>query len=307
MQERFANRPTRQRLQLQAGLFQVEVALDAVHDLVPDAALVTHADEPLALRHEQLDHEALVVRRAFFDTVGIAVEAGSEAVAAVGVEAAHTLLRVLAHPVLLTELSQALQGGLRDLDAAVGLLLLPDAVVFEAEGPNQGRQREALDHQSRQDHAERQEDYEVAAGELPARRLKRQREGCGQGDHTPHPSPGYDRDGPPRRRGISLPEATADPPWNVGRREDPYYAHDDDRQAYQDRIRDKLKCRVLVETFDHAPELKPYQDEDQSVQQERYELPRGESLKSRPRGGYVRALAPEIQPRRHHRENPGEV
>src|SRR5215212_9256018 len=138
---------TRPYLQLQTGLFKVEVAFDAVHDLVPDAAFVAHADEPLALCHEQLEHEALVVGRSFFDSVGIAVEAGSEAVAAVGVEVAHALLRVLAHPVLPTELLQAVQGGLRDLDAAVGLLLLPDAIVFEAEGPYQGGQRESLDHE----------------------------------------------------------------------------------------------------------------------------------------------------------------
>src|ERR687885_1359289 len=124
-------------LQLQTGLFKVEVALDAVHDLTPDAALVTHLDEPLALRSEELDHEALVGGRAFFDAVRIAVESGGEAVAAVSLHAANTLHRILAHPAFVDELIQAFQGGLGDLDAAVGLLLIPDVVVFEAEGPDQ--------------------------------------------------------------------------------------------------------------------------------------------------------------------------
>src|SRR5215211_6051460 len=126
-------------LQLQARLFQVEVALDAVHDLVPDASLVAHCNEPQALRPEQLDHEALVGGRAFFDAVRIALEAGGEAVTAVAVEAANALSRVLAHPVLVDKLVQALQGGLRDLNAAVSLLLVPDVVVLEAEGSDQDR------------------------------------------------------------------------------------------------------------------------------------------------------------------------
>src|SRR5215211_8826900 len=109
-------------LQLQARLFQVEVTLDAVHDLVPDASLVAHCNEPQALRPEQLDHEALVGGRAFFDAVRIALEAGGEAVTAVAVEAANALSRVLAHPVLVFQLIQALDGGLRYLDAAVSLL-----------------------------------------------------------------------------------------------------------------------------------------------------------------------------------------
>src|SRR5215207_2634267 len=126
-------------LQLQARLFQVEVTLDAVHDLVPDASLVAHCNEPQALRPEQLDHEALVGGRAFFDAVRIALEAGGETVAAVAVEAANALRRVLAHPVLVDKLVQTLQGCLRDPDAAVGLFLSPDAVVLQAEGPDQDR------------------------------------------------------------------------------------------------------------------------------------------------------------------------
>src|SRR5215211_4155446 len=133
-------------LQLQARLFQVEVALDAVHDLIPDAALVAHGDEPQALRPEQLDHQALVGGRAFFDAVRIAVEAGGETVPAVAVEAANALSRVLAHPVLVDKLIQALQGGLSDLDAAVSLFLIPDAVVFETKRSDQNWQGETLDY-----------------------------------------------------------------------------------------------------------------------------------------------------------------
>src|SRR5918995_517876 len=151
-------------LHLQAGLFQVEVALDAVHDLVSDATLVAHRDEPQALGPQQLDHEVLVGGRAFFDALRIALEAGGKAVAAVNVEAANALGRVLAHPVLVGKLVQALQGCLCDTDATVSLFLIPDAVVLEAEGPDQDRQGETLDHERREDHAKRQKDDEVAVG-----------------------------------------------------------------------------------------------------------------------------------------------
>lgn len=109
-------------------------------------------------------HEALVGSRAFFDAVRIAVEAGGEAVAAVSVEATNALRRVLAHPAFLAKLIKALQGGLRDLDTAMGLLLIPDVVILETECPDQDRQGEALDHKRREDHAKRQEDDEVAPG-----------------------------------------------------------------------------------------------------------------------------------------------
>src|ERR671926_125176 len=79
---------------LQARLFEVEVALDAVHRLVAEHALVAQFDQSPALRSEQLPQEALVGDRAFLDPVLVAaVEPGTEAAAAVVVEPAHPLGR----------------------------------------------------------------------------------------------------------------------------------------------------------------------------------------------------------------------
>src|ERR687894_1495945 len=89
---------------LQARLFEVEVTLDAVHDLVADTTLVAKLDQGRALRPEELPREALVGGGAFLDPVLVAGEAGAEAAVAVVVEAAHPLGRVLAHPVLLDQL-----------------------------------------------------------------------------------------------------------------------------------------------------------------------------------------------------------
>lgn len=50
-------------LAVQAGLFEVEVALDAVESFVGDGAVVAEAYQGVALRDEELAGEALVVLR----------------------------------------------------------------------------------------------------------------------------------------------------------------------------------------------------------------------------------------------------
>ncbi len=70
----------------QARLFEVEVALDAVHGLVADHALIAQFEQGPALRSQQLPQEALVGGGAFLDTVLVDAEAGAEAAAAVVVE-----------------------------------------------------------------------------------------------------------------------------------------------------------------------------------------------------------------------------
>ena len=119
------------------------------------------------------------------------------------------------------------------------LLFVPDVIILQSEGTYQGREREALDHERSQDHAERQEDYEVAVGKLcPRHRVKGQGEGRCERDHTPHPGPGYGRDVPPRRRRVALPDMAAEPARQVCRGENPQYAHQYDGQAHQDGVKD---------------------------------------------------------------------
>src|SRR3954468_15340037 len=97
----------------QARLFEVEVPLDTVHSFVADYAAVAQFDQGSALRSQQLSRQALVEDGAFLDSVLIIAEAGAEAAAAVIVEPAHPLCRVLAHPVLHRQFLDALERGLR--------------------------------------------------------------------------------------------------------------------------------------------------------------------------------------------------
>ena len=53
-------RPGSRALDLEPGVFQVEVALDAVHDLVADLALVAEPHDLAPLRLQQLADQSLV-------------------------------------------------------------------------------------------------------------------------------------------------------------------------------------------------------------------------------------------------------
>src|SRR5918998_5409696 len=77
-------RPSFNPSDLQARLFEVEVALDAVHHLVADAALVAKSDQGGALRAEQLSRKTLEGGRTVLEAaVVVAVEARREPAAAV--------------------------------------------------------------------------------------------------------------------------------------------------------------------------------------------------------------------------------
>ena len=72
----------------------------------------------------------------------------------------------VAHPVLLGELLEPQQRSLGRVDARLRQLArLVLAVVLEAEEPDHGRQRQALDDERAEDDGEREEEDQVAAGE----------------------------------------------------------------------------------------------------------------------------------------------
>src|SRR5215207_766318 len=189
----------------QTRLFEVEVALDAVHSLVTDHALIAQFEQGYALRSQQLPQEALVGGGVYLDPIFVTTEAGAEAVAAVVVEPTHPLGRVLADPVLHYQFLEARECGLRYFYPALDLLPFPAPVIFEPQRPDQGRQGEALRYKRRQDHREGQEQDKVALRERrPAFGAQRQGESRRQGDHAPHPGPGDDRDRSRGRGGITL-------------------------------------------------------------------------------------------------------
>ena len=86
--------------------------------------------------------------------------------------------------------------------------------------------RQPLADERGEDDAEGQEDDEVALGEV-----ERERERRRQRDRAAHPRPGDDHDGLRRRRRVARPDPLAQHPGQVGRREDPHEAGDDDGQA----------------------------------------------------------------------------
>ena len=108
--------------------------------VVVDPPLAPQLDHRVALGVEQLAPQPLVALRALLDlTVVLVVEARREAARAEAVGAAHALGRVVAHPVLAGQLLEPPERGLGRVDARLGLLLVGDPVVLEAEQADHGR------------------------------------------------------------------------------------------------------------------------------------------------------------------------
>src|SRR4051795_9844141 len=90
---------------LEPLVLEVELALDAVHDVVGDRAVVAQPDDRAPLRLEHLADEALVGGRAVLVAVVLDLAgARLEPAAAVVVETGHALDRVVARPLLAAEL-----------------------------------------------------------------------------------------------------------------------------------------------------------------------------------------------------------
>src|SRR5215207_8993911 len=117
-------------LHLETGVLEVEVTLDAVHDVVVDLALVAQADDLGALSLEQLANEALVVDGPCVDrAVVLVVEARREPPDAEVVHRTDALRRFLAHPLLADELVDPREGGARREQPRLGLALGEGSVV----------------------------------------------------------------------------------------------------------------------------------------------------------------------------------
>ena len=159
---------------IEPGVFEVEIALDAVHDVVVDAALAAEVDDCLSFGVEHFASQALVVLGLLLDAaVVFTVEARGEAIATEDVGAAHPLERLLSDPILAGELVEASEGCLRGVDPGLRLFLRSDTVVLEAEQPDQERERQALEDEGGEDRAEDEVDDEVALRERCASRQSR--------------------------------------------------------------------------------------------------------------------------------------
>src|SRR3954454_20229351 len=138
-----AGESRRPRLDLEPRVLEVEVALDPVHDVLVDRALVAqrHHGGPLGL--ERLTTDALVLLRARLVVlaVGPAVEPGAEAPRPVLVQGPHPLDRVVERPLLERELVEPRDRRLCRLGARLRLLARR-VVRRQVEAPDQRRQRQ---------------------------------------------------------------------------------------------------------------------------------------------------------------------
>src|SRR6185312_4280897 len=181
------------RSDLEPRLLEVELVLDAAHDLARDLLAVAQPDERAALRGEDLVHQALVEQRALLEVLLVLdlARADLEPPLAELVQAAHALDRPVARPLLLGQLVDALERGTGDHEPRAQLLaLLLVAVVDRAEAADQPWERQPLPDDGHEDQRERHELDHVAARERVAGvGLQGQCERRRQRHRAPHPRP----------------------------------------------------------------------------------------------------------------------
>ena len=184
---------------LQAPLLEIEVALDRPHDLVGDLAGAAHAVDRVALGVDDGEHHAAPGGAAVLDraVVDVVVEARGEALLAVAVDAAQAVDGVAPRPLLALEAVDPLERRLGGPQAGAGLLLEDVAVVgLDAEQADQPREREALQHERAEDHAEDRRTGSRGARSNGGAGVGHggERERGGERDGAAHPHPGDDRD-----------------------------------------------------------------------------------------------------------------
>src|ERR687892_2058690 len=201
-------------LEVEARVFEVEVALDSAHDSVVDPAAASKLEDRATLGRQELVAEALVVARAGLDrAIALGTEAGAKALAAEVVEPAQSVGGVFQHPLLLEKLLEPCERCLRRVDAGLRLLLLGQPVVLEAESVDEAREGQTLEGERSQDDREGQEHDQIA---VRKGRVRVGREGEGERGRKRHGAararPGQDRRLPPGRgkgafSGVSLEQA----------------------------------------------------------------------------------------------------
>ncbi len=159
--------------------------------------------------------------------------------------------------------------------------LVPATMPEPADDP---RQRQALPDQRGEDDAVGQVDDQVAV-----RHGERERQGGGQRDHAAHPGPRHDEDRRRGRVGALARIFGAQPPREVGRREDPHDPRDDDRQADRDPEADQLGGARAAAPARIDGQLQADQQEGEAVDQEDHRCSRRRGPASRPSGDRARA------------------
>src|SRR5829696_5483876 len=177
-----------------AGLLEVEVPLDAAHDLGADLAPIAQREDGLPLGPDERSPPVPPGRGALRVLVGGAplLDATLVTPDAALVVVAHLLLCAGRHPLVLGDPLQPAQGGACSLEAGPELherVLVP--VVLQAQRPDQQRQRKPLQDERCEDHREGEEEDQVPPLEALPPDGHWHGEGSRQRNPAPHPAPAH--------------------------------------------------------------------------------------------------------------------
>src|SRR5215212_7168501 len=177
-----------------AGLLEVEVTLDAAHDLGADVAPIAQREDRLPFGPDERSPPVPPGRGALRVLVGGAPRLDAALVTpdAALVVVAHLLLGAGRHPLVLGDPLQTAQGGACSLEAGPELherALV--SVVLQAQRPNQQRQREPLQDERCEDHREGEEEDQVPALEALPPDGHWYGEGSRQRNTASHPAPAH--------------------------------------------------------------------------------------------------------------------
>ena len=290
---------------VQALVLEVEVALDAAHDVVVDVAVAPKLAHRLPLRFEELAAQPLVRDGLVLDRpVALRVEARSEPVAPEAVEPAQPLDGVGTHPVLVDQLVEASERRLRGSDPRLRLLLLGEPVVLEVEPADQRGQGQALDDEGPEDDCEGEEDDQVPVRERRIRvRRQRQRQRGGERDRAAHPRPREDESSLPGRLAVHSRH-----PRPVGADCHPREAHEHDDGGHECRVADQLQRRARFrQGVEDRRQLETDEREERRVQDEEDDLPDRLALEPRLRRRQLGRVPAHVDPDRDRRKHAGDV
>lgn len=142
-------------------------------------------------------------------------------------------------------------------------------VCLHVKPPDEQRQREALQHQRSKDHAEGEEDDEVAVGK---RQVVANGEGqcqrCRQRHHTSHARPADNGHASQGGFLFCVADVFAEPPRQVGSGENPNEAHYNRGHADEGAIPQNVAEGVVADVVQYAGQLQADEDEDDAVDQE---------------------------------------
>ena len=169
---------------------------------------------------------------------------------------------------LALELVEPVERRLRRLETGDRLVGAPLALAVDPQPPHERPERQPLPDERHRDHADRDEDEQLAVGDLLG-----QRERGGERDRAAHPRPADDEPLAPVRAGVEAARGG----YEAGqqrRRADPQQAHADDDRADDRDVEQQLPGLAgLADAVEHALELQAEQDEQRRVQAEDERLP----------------------------------